>query len=71
MLRPDFRLVRTPGGRVLRIADLVDDDPTRRDRVAAALRDPVQRNSRDHVDIVIGIGHGQGGALTGSGASTR
>ena len=51
-----FQLVRTPGGRVLRIADLVDDDPTRRDRVAAALRDPVQRNSRDHVDIVIALG---------------
>jgi len=51
-----FQLVRTPGGRVLRIADLVDDDPTRRDRVAAALRDTVQRNSRDHVDIVIALG---------------
>jgi len=32
-----FQLVRTPGGRVLRIADLVDDDTVRRDRVTAAI----------------------------------
>ena len=51
-----FQLVRTPGGRVLRIADLVDDDPNRRDRVAAALRDPAQKNNRDHVDIIVALG---------------
>ena len=51
-----FQLVETAGGRVLRIADLVDDNPTRRDRVAAALRDPRQKDDRDHVDIIIALG---------------
>ena len=51
-----FQLVKTPGGRVLRIADLVDDNPPRRDRVAAALRDPAQKNNRDHVDIIVALG---------------
>ncbi|MBD3771801.1 MAG: DEAD/DEAH box helicase [Rhodobacterales bacterium] len=51
-----FQLVRTPQGRVLRIADLVDDDATRRDRVSAALKDPAQKNNRDHVDIIIALG---------------
>ena len=51
-----FQLVRTPGGRLLRIADLVDDDPNKRDRVAAALRDPTQKDNRDHVDIIVALG---------------
>ncbi|RWC49654.1 MAG: DEAD/DEAH box helicase [Mesorhizobium sp.] len=51
-----FQLVKTPGGRVLRIADLVDDDAVKRDRVAAALKDPTQKNNRDHVDIIIALG---------------
>ena len=51
-----FQLVKTPGGRVLRIADLVDDNPARRDRVAAALRNPAQKNNRDHVDIIVALG---------------
>ncbi len=51
-----FQLVKTPGGRVLRIADLVDDNPARRDRVAAALRDPAQKHNRDHVDIIVALG---------------
>ena len=51
-----FQLVKTPGGHVLRIADLVDDNPARRDRVAAALRDPAQKNNRDHVDIIVALG---------------
>ena len=51
-----FQLVRTPSGRVLRIADLVDDDPSKRDRVSAALKDPAQKNNRDHVDIIIALG---------------
>ena len=41
---------------MLRIADLVDDDPTKRDRVSAALKDPAQKNNRDHVDIIIALG---------------
>ena len=51
-----FQLVRTPKGRVLRIADLVDDDPGRRERVATALRDPDRMNGRDHVDIIVALG---------------
>jgi superfamily II DNA or RNA helicase len=51
-----FQLVRTPQGRLLRIADLVDDEPTKRDRVSAALKDPAQKNNRDHVDIIIALG---------------
>lgn len=51
-----FQVVKTPEGRTLRIADLVDDDPAKRDRVSAALKDPVQKNNRDHVDIIIALG---------------
>jgi hypothetical protein len=51
-----FQLVKIPGGRILRIADLVDDDPNRRDRVTTALKDPTQKNNRDYVDIIIALG---------------
>src|SRR5690606_38563035 len=51
-----FQLVKRPEGRVLRIADLVDDEPSKRDRVVAALKDPAQKNNRDHVDIIIALG---------------
>lgn len=51
-----FQLVKTPEGKLLRIADLVDDDASKRDRVSAALKDPSQKNNRDHVDIIIALG---------------
>lgn len=51
-----FQLVKTPDGKVLRIADLVDDDQAKRDKVSAALRNPSQKNNRDHVDIIIALG---------------
>ena len=51
-----FQLVKTREGKVLRIADLVDDDASKRDRVSAALKDPAQKNNRDHVDIIIALG---------------
>lgn len=51
-----FQLVKTADGRILRIADLVDDEPAKRDRVSAALKDPAQKNNRDHVDIIIALG---------------
>ena len=51
-----FQLVKTPEGQVLRIADLVDDEPTKRERVSSALKDPTQKNNRDHVDIIIALG---------------
>ncbi len=54
----DFHLVRPKGtGRVLKVADLVDDsDGNRRSRILAALRDPAHRNDRDHVDVIIALG---------------
>jgi superfamily II DNA or RNA helicase len=51
-----FQLVTTPGGRTLKIADLVDNDPAKRDKVSASLKDPSQKNNRDHVDIIIALG---------------
>ncbi len=50
-----FQLIERPDGRVLKVADLVDDDPGR-NKVAAALRDPAQKTNRDHVDIIIALG---------------
>ena len=51
-----FQLVRTPDGRLVRVADLVDDEPARRNKVMAALKDPAQKNSRDHVDLIVALG---------------
>ena len=51
-----FQLVKTAEGRVLRIADLVDDNSAKRDRVVAALKDPAQKDNRGHVDIIIALG---------------
>jgi superfamily II DNA or RNA helicase len=51
-----FQLVKIADGTILKIADLVDDDPAKRDYVSAALKDPAQKNNRDHVDIIIALG---------------
>jgi len=51
-----FHLIRRPDGRELKVADLVDDDGPRRDKVIGALKDPTHRNDRDHVDIIIALG---------------
>ncbi|AFY83212.1 DEAD/DEAH box helicase [Oscillatoria acuminata] len=51
-----FQQVKTAEGKILKIADLVDDDPSKRDKVAAALKDPSQKNNRDYVDIIIALG---------------
>ncbi len=52
-----FHLVKTKEGRTLKVADLVDDsDPARRSKVLTALKDPAQKNNRDHVDIIIALG---------------
>ncbi len=52
-----FHLIETPAGRTLRVADLVDDsDSARRSRVLSSLKDPAQKNNRDHVDIIIALG---------------
>jgi superfamily II DNA or RNA helicase len=51
-----FHLVRTPAGKTLRIADLVDDDPNKRNRVSAALRTSQIKTNRNFVDIIIALG---------------
>ncbi|MFC0307664.1 pseudomurein-binding repeat-containing protein [Rhizorhabdus histidinilytica] len=52
-----FHHVMLPEGRVIKIADLVDDsDPAKRANVLAALKDPAHRNDRDNVDIIIALG---------------
>lgn len=51
-----FHLIEGPDGRVLRVADLVDDDTRKRDRVINALKDPRHSDNRDHVDIIIALG---------------
>ncbi len=51
-----FQLVKGTDGRILKIADLVDDDPGKRAKVAAALKDPAQKYNRDNVDIIIALG---------------
>ncbi len=51
-----FQLVKTPEGKLLRIADLVDDEPVKRDKVSGALKDPNHKDNRDHVDIIIALG---------------
>jgi hypothetical protein len=52
-----FHRVQARDGRTLKVADLVDDsDPAARSRVLAALKDPAQKNNRDHVDVIIALG---------------
>lgn len=51
-----FDIVKTPDGRTLKIADLVDDGPDRHSKVLTALKDPDQKNNRDHVDMIIALG---------------
>jgi hypothetical protein len=51
-----FQLVKIPSGKVLRIADLVDDDSPKRDRVVSALKDPAHKFDREYVDIIIALG---------------
>ena len=52
-----FHLIKAKDGRTLKVADLVDDsDPARRSKVLGALKDPAQKNNRDHVDVIIALG---------------
>ncbi|SEB20881.1 DEAD/DEAH box helicase [Pedobacter hartonius] len=50
-----FHLVKTPEGKILRIADLVDND-AKRNKVSAALKHPEAKKNRDYVDIIIALG---------------
>jgi hypothetical protein len=51
-----FHLVATATGRTLRIADLVDDDPAKREQVTAALKSRAANQNRDYVDMIIALG---------------
>jgi transposase-like protein len=52
-----FHLIQAHDGRLLKVADLVDDsDATQRSHVLAALKNPAQKENRDHVDIIIALG---------------
>ena len=51
-----FHMIELPNGKTIKVADLVDDDPAKRDKVSGALKDPKQRGNRDHVDIIIALG---------------
>lgn len=52
-----FHLVQAQDGRMLKVADLVDDsDAAQRSRVLAALKNPAHKNNRDHVDVIIALG---------------
>src|SRR5699024_4766216 len=51
-----FQLIKTKEGRVIKVADLVDDEPAKREKVVMALKDPTQKDNRDYVDIIIALG---------------
>ena len=51
-----FHLVKCEDGRILRIADLVDDDVNKREKVINSLKNPEHKNNRDHVDMIIALG---------------
>ena len=52
-----FQIIETKDGRLLKIADLVDDsNPAQREKVQAALRTREANENRDYVDIIIALG---------------
>jgi len=52
-----FHKIELSDGRVIKVADLVDDgDAARRSKVLTALKDPAQKENRDNVDIIIALG---------------
>jgi len=51
-----FQLIERPDGRLLRVADLIDDDAGRREKVISALKDPKANADRDHVDVILALG---------------
>ena len=50
-----FHLIETEGGRILKIADLVEDERDR-EQVIGSLKDPRANKDRDWVDIIIALG---------------
>ncbi|PHQ28793.1 DEAD/DEAH box helicase [Leeuwenhoekiella nanhaiensis] len=51
-----FHQVKTESGKVIKVADLVDDDPSKRPLVQAALKMPEIKTNPDYVDIIIALG---------------
>ena len=51
-----FQLVKLPDGRILKIADLVDDAAGQQARIQASLRSQAMKTDRDYVDIIIALG---------------
>ena len=51
-----FQLVKLENGKILKIADLVDDDVTKRDKVISSLKKNKILENRDYVDIIIALG---------------
>lgn len=49
-----FQLVKTPDGRTIKIADLVD--PDHQARIQGSLRSPEMKTNKDYVDIIIALG---------------
>jgi hypothetical protein len=54
--RTGFHLIERRDGKVLKVADLVDDEPAKRAVVMSALKAPAVKANRDHVDIIIALG---------------
>ncbi|MEQ8939149.1 MAG: DEAD/DEAH box helicase, partial [Gammaproteobacteria bacterium] len=51
-----FQLVETQEGKLLKIADLVEDDPGKRDKVISALKSKITNDDRNFVDMIIALG---------------
>ncbi|RVU03308.1 DEAD/DEAH box helicase [Novosphingobium umbonatum] len=51
-----FHLLKTASGATIKVADLVDDDASKRDRVVASLKSTAARSDRDFVDVIIALG---------------
>ena len=52
-----FHLIeRRSDGKIIKVADLVEDDPNKRATVQAGLRSPLMESDRDYVDIIIALG---------------
>lgn len=49
-----FQLVKTPAGKVLKIAELIDQ--SKQARIQQSLRDPKIKTDRDYVDMIIALG---------------
>ena len=54
--RTGFHRIKRADGSILKVANLVDDEPSKRDRVVTALKNPAEKENRDHVDIIVALG---------------